>query len=230
MRILVAEDSVKMAGLLRRGLTEEGHAVDVAFCGADAVWLGCEQPYDAVVLDVGLPDLDGFEVCRRLRAEQRWAPVLMLTARDAPEDRVRGLDGGADDYLTKPFAFPELLARLRALHRRPVTDRPTCLQVGDLLLDPASKQVRRGEAPVALTAKEFALLECLMRSPGQVHSRADLLAKVWDFGFDGDPHVVTVYIGYLRDKLDIPFGRRSVRNRRGQGYWICDDRVPPAAR
>jgi two-component system OmpR family response regulator len=229
VRVLVVEDSTKLAGLLQRGLTEEGHAVDLAANGIDGLWLGSEQPYDAIVLDVGLPDIDGFEVCHRLRSAERWMPVLMLTARDAPSDRVRGLDGGADDYLVKPFSFPELLARLRALHRRPVGPRPTRLYVGDLHLDPASKRVRRGEVAIELTATEFALLEHLMRYPGQARTRAQLLSAVWSFGFDGDPHVVTVYVSYLREKIDRPFGRRSLQTLRGHGYRICDDTAVSSA-
>ena len=224
----MVEDEAKLAGLLQRGLAEEGHAVDVAHDGAEAAWLGTEHPYDAIVLDVVLPDVDGFAVCRALRARDRWAPVLMLTARDAVEDRVRGLDVGADDYLTKPFAFPELLARLRALLRRGAAVRPAVLAVGDLTLDPATREVRRAGRPIELTGKEHALLECLMRSPEQVLSRASLLEHVWDFAFDGDPHVLSVYVGYLRDKIDKPFGRRSLQTVRGVGYRIRDDADAPA--
>lgn len=223
MRLLVVEDAVKMGGLLRRGLQEEGHAVDLATCGADAVWLGTERAYDAVVLDVMLPDLDGFEVCRRLRERQRWMPVLMLTALDAVPDRVRGLDVGADDYLTKPFAFEELVARVRALVRRGARERPVVLRVGDLSLDPATREVRRGDRPVALTAREFGLLECFMRHPGEVLGRAWLLEQVWDFAYE-DPHVVTVYVGYLREKV----GRSTLRTVRGAGYQLRDDGAPAA--
>ena len=219
----MVEDEAKLAGLPQRGLAEEGHAVDVAHDGAEAAWLGTEHPYDAIVLDVVLPDVDGFAVCRALRARDRWAPVLMLTARDAVEDRVRGLDVGADDYLTKPFAFPELLARLRALLRRGAAVRPAVLAVGDLTLDPATREVRCAGRPIELTGKEHALLECLMRSPEQVLSRASLLEHVWDFAFDGGPHVLSVYVGYLRDKIDKPFGRRSLQTVRGVGYRIRDD-------
>jgi two-component system, OmpR family, response regulator len=223
VRLLVVEDAAKMGGLLRRGLREEGHAVDLVRTGADAVWLGTEREYDAVVLDVMLGDIDGFEVCRRLRDRQRWMPVLMLTARDAVEDRVRGLDVGADDYLTKPFAFVELLARLRALGRGRRPERPVVLRVGDLSLDPARHEVRRGSTPIPLTAREFGLLECLMRHPGEVLGRTRLLELVWDFAFDGDPHVVTVYVGYLREKIDAPFGRSTLRTVRGAGYQLRDD-------
>ncbi len=227
MRFLVVEDAVKMAGLLKRGLEEEGHAVDVARTGEAAVWMGDEEEYDAVVLDVTLGDIDGFEVCRRLRDRQRWVPVLMLTARDAVEDRVRGLDVGADDYLTKPFAFPELLARLRALLRRGSGTRPAVLRLGDLTLDPARHEVRRGDDDIALTPREFALLECFMRHPGEVLSRVRLLEHVWDFALDGEAHVVTVYVGYLREKIDIPFGRSSLRTVRGAGYQLRDDAASP---
>ncbi len=223
MRLLVVEDAVKMGGLLRRGLQEEGHAVDLACTGADAVWLGTERDYDVVVLDVMLGDMDGFEVCRRLRDGRRWAPVLMLTARDAVDDRVRGLDAGADDYLTKPFAFAELLARVRALGRRGHRERPAVLRVGDLSLDPATREVRRGLELVALTAREFSLLDCFMRRPGEVLDRTWLLEQVWDFAFDGGPHVVTVYVGYLREKIDAPFGRSTLRTVRGAGYQLRDD-------
>ena len=228
MRLLVVEDAVKMGGLLRRGLQESGHAVDLVCTGADAVWLGVEQDYDVVVLDVMLADMDGFQVCRRLRDQQRWMPVLMLTARDAVEDRVRGLDAGADDYLTKPFAFEELLARVRALARRGARERPAVLRVGDLRLDPATREVRRGDRPIALTAREFSLLECFMRRPGEVLGRTWLLEQVWDFAFDGDPHVVTVYVGYLREKIDVPFGRSTLRTVRGAGYQLRADGAPAA--
>jgi two-component system, OmpR family, response regulator len=218
VRVLVVEDEVKMAGLLKRGLEEEGYAVDVAGNGSDAVWLGTENPYDAIVLDVMLPDQDGFEVCRQLRAGGRWAPVLMLTARDAVPDRVAGLDAGADDYLTKPFSFTELFARLRAVVRRGGTERPAVLRVGDLVLDPASKKVIRANAPVDLTAKEFALLEYFMRHPGEVLGRTRIIEHVWDFAYEGDSNVVDVYVRYLREKIDRPFGRDSIETVRGTGY------------
>lgn len=220
MRVLVVEDEVKMAGLLKRGLEEEGYAVDTAGNGTEALWLAGENPYDAVVLDVNLPDLDGFEVCRRLREVGRWSPVLMLTARDAVEDRVAGLDAGADDYLTKPFSFAELLARVRALVRRGAAERPSVLQVGDLTVDPASRRVARGEAPIELTAKEFALLEYLVRHPGEVLSRTRLIEHVWDFAYEGDSNVVDVYVRYLREKVDRPFGKNSIETVRGAGYRL----------
>jgi two-component system OmpR family response regulator len=223
MRILVIEDEPKMAALLRRGLTEEGYAVDVVRSGTDGIWAATENPYDAIVLDVMLPDIDGFEVCRRLRKADRWAPVVMLTARDAVRDRVAGLDAGADDYLTKPFSFGELFARIRALLRRGAAERPSVLRVGDLTLDPAEHRVARGDIEVRLTAKEFALLEYLMRRAGEVLSRTRLIEHVWDFGYDGDSNVVDVYVRYLRDKIDRPFGRASIQTIRGSGYRLRTD-------
>jgi len=222
MRVLVVEDEVKMAGLLKRALEEEGYAVDVAGRGEDALWFGTENPYDAIVLDVMLPDLDGFEVSRRLRQAGRWSPVLMLTARDAVADRVAGLDAGADDYLTKPFSFAELLARLRALVRRGAAERPPVLLVGDLSLDPARRTVARDGTAIDLTAREFALLEFLMRHAGEVLTRTQLIEHVWDFAYDGDSNVVDVYIRYLRNKVDRPFGRDSIRTVRGAGYRLED--------
>ena len=191
--------------------------------GEDGVWMAGENEYDAVVLDVMLPGIDGFEVSRRMRVGERWAPVIMLTARDAVQDRVRGLDAGADDYLTKPFSISELRARLRALIRRGTPERPPVLRVGDLELDPAAHTVRRGEVPVELTAKEFALLEFLMHRPGEVLSRTQLIEHVWDFAFEGDSNVVDVYVRYLREKIDRPFGRRSLETVRGSGYRLRDE-------
>ena len=220
MRVLVAEDDVKMAGLLKRGLEEEGYAVDVARTGTEAVWAGTENPYDAILLDVMLPDLDGLEVCRRLRTQNRWAPVMMLTARDAIPDRVAGLDAGADDYLTKPFSFSELLARLRALLRRGPSERPAVLTAGDLVLDPATRRVSRGTERIELTPKEFALLEYFLRHPGEVLTRSRLIEHVWDFAYEGDSNVVDVYVRYLREKVDRPFGRTSIETVRGSGYRL----------
>jgi two-component system, OmpR family, response regulator len=220
LRVLVVEDDGKMAELLRRGLQQEGYSVDLALNGEDAVWFGTENDYDAVVLDVGLPDVDGFSVCRRLREAGRWAPVLMLTARDAVSDRVTGLDVGADDYLTKPFSFAELVARIRALIRRGAGERPALLKVGDLVLDPATRRVRRGEGDVDLTSKEFALLEYLMRHPGEVLSRTRIIEHVWDFAHDGNSNIVDVYVRHLRDKIDRPFGKRSIETVRGAGYRL----------
>jgi two-component system OmpR family response regulator len=223
MRILVVEDELKMAGLLRRGLQEEGHAVDLARTGDDALWMARATEYDAVVLDLMLPGLDGLEVCRRLRGGGVWAPVLMLTARDGVDDRVAGLDAGADDYLPKPFSFAELLARLRALVRRGAGERPAVLQVGDLRLDPATRRAWRGDVEVKLSAKEFALLEAFMRRPGDVLSRYQLLEHAWDYGYENRSNVVDVYVRYLRDKVDRPFGRASIETVRGVGYRLRDE-------
>jgi two-component system OmpR family response regulator len=223
MRVLVVEDDVKMAALLRRGLVEEGLAIDVARTGDDALWMAQATDYDAIVLDVLLPGANGFEVCRRLRESGTWVPVLMLTARDAVEDRVAGLDTGADDYLTKPFSFAELLARLRALYRRPPVERPAVLEVGDLRLDPATRQVWRGQADIDLSAKEFCLLETFMRRPGQVLSRFQLLEHCWDYGYENRSNVVDVYVRYLREKIDRPFERASIETVRGAGYRLRQD-------
>jgi two-component system OmpR family response regulator len=223
MRILVVEDEVKMAALLKRGLEEEGYSVDAAPSGEEAVWLGIETSYDAIVLDLMLPDFDGFEVCRKLREAQRWAPVIMLTARDAVSDRVHGLDVGADDYLTKPFSFAELLARLRALMRRGQSERPALLQIGDLEMDPAGRKVTRSGKPIDLSAKEFSLLEFFMRHPEEVLSRTRILEHVWDFAYEGDSNVVDVYVRYLREKIDRPFGRSSLATVRGAGYRLTSE-------
>jgi two-component system OmpR family response regulator len=223
MRVLVVEDGSKMAALLRRGLQEEGFAVDVAANGEDGSWLGTENDYDVILLDVMLPDVDGFEVCRRLRAADRWAPILMLTARDGVEDRVAGLDAGADDYLTKPISFDELLARVRALLRRGPSERPPVLAVGDLILDPAARRVSRGDEEIDLTPKEFGLLELFLRHPGEALSRTRILEHVWDFAYDGDSNVVDVYVRYLREKIDRPFGRRSIETVRGVGYRLREE-------
>ena len=220
MRVLIVEDELKMAGLLRRGLGEEGLAADVARTGDDALWMAGAVDYDAIVLDVMLPGTDGLEVCARLREHGVWSPVLMLTARDAVEDRVAGLDAGADDYLPKPFSFAELLARLRALVRRGSAERPSILEVGDLRLDPASRQAWRDDTEVQLSAKEFALLETFMRRPGQVLSRYELLEHAWDYGYEHRSNVVDVYVRYLRDKIDRPFGRNSLETVRGAGYRL----------
>jgi two-component system OmpR family response regulator len=223
MRLLVVEDDVKMAALVRRGLSEEGAAVDVARTGEDALWMAAAAPYDALVLDVMLPGIDGFETCRRLRDEGVWTPVLLLTARDSVEDRVAGLDGGADDYLTKPFSFAELSARLRALVRRGQKERPAVLEVGELQLDPATRQAWRGERSIELSTKEFALLEAFMRRPGQVLSRLDLLDHAWDFGYENRSNVIDVYVRYLREKIDRPFGVESIETVRGAGYRLRVD-------
>jgi two-component system, OmpR family, response regulator len=223
VRALVVEDEPKMAALVRRGLVEEGYAADIAGTGEDAIWMARSTAYDVIVLDVMLPGLDGFGVCRQLRTSDVWAPILMLTARDGVQDRVVGLDAGADDYLIKPFSFAELLARLRALARRGLAERPTMLQAGSLRLDPATRQVWRGEIPVELSAKEFALLETFLRRPGQVLSRLDLLEHAWDDAYENRSNVVDVYIGYLRAKIDRPFGRQSIDTVRGAGYRLRGD-------
>jgi len=222
MRVLIVEDEVKMASLIRRGLREEGLAADVAIKGEDALWMAGSTEYDAIVLDVMLPGIDGFETCRRLRADGVWAPVLMLTARDGVEDRVAGLDGGADDYLTKPFSFAELLARLRALARRGSLQRPSVLTVGELRLDPATRQAWRGDSEIALSTKEFAILETFMRRPGEVLSRLQLLEHAWDYEYENRSNVVDVYVRYLREKVDRPFGRQSIETVRGAGYRLRD--------
>jgi two-component system OmpR family response regulator len=222
VRVLVVEDEPKLAGLLRRGLRQEGMGVDLAGSGEEALVRAAATDYDLIVLDVMLPGCDGFEVCERLRDRDVWSPTLMLTALNDVESRVQGLDRGADDYLGKPFAFDELLARMRALMRRPATARPAVLSVGDLVLDPATHEVRRGEVEIALTAREFALLEALMRRPGQVLTRFELLERVWDGGYEHRSNVIDVYVGYLRDKLDRPFGRRSLETVRGVGYRLRD--------
>jgi two-component system OmpR family response regulator len=223
MRFLVVEDDAKLGGLLRRGLSENGNAADLASSGENALWLAKAHTFDAIVLDVMLPGLDGFETCARLRADGIWTPVLMLTARDAVEDRIAGLDSGADDYLTKPFSVPELRARLRALVRRRLPERPTILEVGDLRLDPATQRVWRGEQEILLANKEFALLELFMRRPGEVVSRYRLLEHGWDLAYENRSNVVAVHIRRLREKIDRPFGRRSIETLRGAGYRLRSD-------
>jgi two-component system, OmpR family, response regulator len=220
MRVLIVEDELKMAGLVRRGLLDEGHAADVASSGEDAIWMAQAHPYDAIVLDVMLPRLSGHDTCRTLRNEGVWSPVLMLTSRDAVEDRVAGLDAGADDYLTKPFSFAELLARLRALARRGGVERPAELEVGDLRLDPAGRRAWRGKVEVQLSPKEFALLETFMRRPGQVLSRLQLLEHAWDFAYENRSNVIDVYVRYLREKVDRPFDASSIETVRGVGYRL----------
>ena len=220
MRVLIVEDEIKMAGLLRRGMRGEGIAADVAGRGEDALWMAEATGYDAIVLDIMLPGIDGLEVCRRLRGAGVWAPILLLTARDGVGDRVAGLDGGADDYLIKPFAFAELLARLRALVRRGTVERPVELRAGDLRLDPATKRVRRGTAEIALSAKEFALLETFMRRPGQVLSRYALLEHAWDYDYENRSNVVDSYVRFLRRKIDQPFGTDTIETVRGSGYRL----------
>jgi two-component system OmpR family response regulator len=217
-----------MAALLRRGLVEEGYAVDVAANGEAGLGAAVSRGYDALVLDVMLPRLSGFEVCRRLRAARVWVPVLMLTARDALPDRVTGLDGGADDYLSKPFHLEELFARLRALTRRGLVERPTQLVAGQLRVDPTSRRCWRGEIEIALTAKEFALLELFLRSPDAVLTREVLLEHCWDFAYESRSNVVDVHIRALRDKIDRPFGIVSLQTVRGVGYRLRGDGGRPA--
>lgn len=220
MRVLVVEDETRMARLLKRGLEEEGHAVDVAGDGPDGLWMATENPYAAIVLDIMLPGFDGFEVCRKLREAGVWTPVLMLTARDAVGDRVRGLDVGADDYMVKPFSLLELAARLRALARRDDRARPAVLGEGDLKLDPAAKRAWRDQTELRLSPKEFSLLELFLRHPGVVLTRTQILEAAWDFAYDGTSNVVDQYVTYLRRKIDVPFGRHDIETVRGMGYRL----------
>jgi two-component system OmpR family response regulator len=220
MRVLVVEDEKKLGELLGRGLREEGYAADVADRGEEALWMARAVQYDAIVLDVMLPGASGFEICQLLRRDAIWTPVLMLTARDGVDDRVSGLDAGADDYLTKPFAFEELLARLRALTRRAPVERPPVLEVGDLRLDPAAHRAWRGTDELDLSAKEFAMLELFMRRPGITLTRTQLLDGAWDIAFESRSNVVDVYVRYLREKIDRPFGCDSIETVRGVGYRL----------
>jgi DNA-binding response OmpR family regulator len=223
VRVLLVEDDRRLAGAVKRGLEGEGYAVDVAFDGAEGAWLAEENAYDAMVLDVMLPQLSGLEVCRRLRDAGNWVPVLMLTAKNGERDEARALDTGADDFLSKPFSFVVLLARLRALVRRGAAERPAVLVSGDLVLDPAGHQVRRGETVVDLTPRQFSLLEFLMRHKGEVLAKRTILDHVWDFAFDGDPNIVEVYVGQLRRRIDLPFGRASLQTVRLVGYRLDPD-------
>jgi two-component system, OmpR family, response regulator len=223
MRVLVVEDQIRLAGLIRRALRGAGEAADVAVKGEDALWMAASTPYDAIVMDVMLPGIDGFETCRRLREDGISTPILVLTARDALRDRIAGLDGGADDYVTKPFEISELLARLRALARRgDVRGRPT-LEVGSLRIDPATRQVWRGDTEVEVSTKGFALLEVFMRNPDVVLSRLDLLEGAWDNGYENRSNVISVHVHQLRDKLDRPFGLGSIETVRGIGYRLRGD-------
>jgi two-component system, OmpR family, response regulator len=223
MRALVVEDELKMAALIRRGLVEEGYAADVARTGEEALWMARATPYDAIVLDLMLPGRSGLEVCKSLRESGVWSPILILTARDGVEDKVSGLDSGADDYLSKPFSFAELLARLRALTRRGPTERPSVLEVGSLRLDPATRQAWRGDTEIDLSAKEFSLLETFRRNRGDVLTRLDLLEHAWDYGYENKSNVVDVYVRYLREKIDRPFGLDSIETVRGIGYRLRRD-------
>ncbi len=218
VRVLVVEDEVKLASLIRKGLKEDGLVADVAIKGEDALWMADASPYDVIVLDVNLPGIDGFETCHRLRENGIQTPILMLTARDAVDDRITGLDTGADDYVVKPFDFGELVARLRALSRRGPVERGTVLEVGDLTLDTSTHQVRRGDTEIALSVKELQLLEVFMQRPGQVLSRYDLLEGAWEMDYENRSNVVDVYVRYLREKIDRPFGVESIETVRGAGY------------
>ncbi|MEV4223204.1 response regulator transcription factor [Nonomuraea sp. NPDC049725] len=222
MRVLVVEDERRMAAALQRGLQAEGFAVDLAHDGEQGLHQARNGDYDVVVLDIMLPRLSGYNVCKQLRAEENWVPILMLSAKDGEYDMADGLDLGADDYLTKPFSYVVLVARLRALLRRDAGRRPAVLSAGDLTLDPARRRVLRGEAQVELTPREFALLEFLLRRRDEVVSKAEILEHVWDT-FDTDPNVVEVYVGYLRRKIDVPFGRNALQTVRGAGYRLAGD-------
>lgn len=223
MRVLLVEDEVRLAGAVRRGLEAEGFAVDVALDGTEGLWRAREGAYDAIVLDIMLPGVNGYRICSALREGGNWTPILMLTAKDGEFDEAEALDTGADDFLSKPFSFVVLLARLRALLRRGAPERPAVLASGDLRLDPASHRCWRGGTEVALTAREFSLLEYLMRRQGQVVSKTEILEHVWDPAYDGDSNIVEVYVGYLRKKVDVPFGRRSIETVRGVGYRMAPD-------
>ncbi|MCS5714225.1 response regulator transcription factor [Herbiconiux sp. CPCC 205716] len=223
MRILVIDDELNLLRAVETGLEAEGFAVDTATNGTDGLWLAQENDYAAIVLDLMLPGMSGFRVCEELRRAGDWTPVIMLTAKDGDLDQVEALDTGADDYLTKPFSFQVLLARLRALIRRGGAERPTVLTVGDLALDPAAKRVTRGAVPIELTTREFSVLEYLVSRAGAVVSKREVLGAVWDFDFEGDPNIVEVYVRHLRNKVDRPFGRASIETMRGSGYRVVDD-------
>ena len=220
MRVLLVEDKLKLATALRRGMRKEGLSVDVAPTGEEAVWMGASSSYDVIVLDVMLPGIDGFETCRRLRSGSVWAPILMLTARESVDDRVAGLDSGADDYLTKPFAFRELLARIRALLRREGRSKDPVLRVADLEVDTVSHEVRRGGKPIELTSKEYAILEYFLRNPNRVLTRTQIAEHVWDYDFVSMSNVIDVYVGYLRRKLGDDGESRLLRTIRGAGYQL----------
>ena len=223
MRVLVVEDEKKVAAAVRRGLEAEGFVVDVALTGTDGLWMATESAYDAIVLDIMLPGMNGFEVCERVRDAGIWTPILMLTAKDGEYDQAEALDTGADDYLTKPFSFVVLLARLRALLRRSGRSERVVHEAGDLSVDPATHRCTRAGVDVRLTAREFAVLEFLIRRRGEVVSKAEILDNVWDFAFDGDPNIVEVYIRHLRTKIDEPFGRQAIHTIRGAGYRLDPD-------
>jgi two-component system OmpR family response regulator len=220
VRVLIVEDETKVAAAVRRGLEAEGFAVDVACTGTDGLWMATENSYDVIVLDILLPGMNGFQVCGKLREAGNWTPVLMLTAKTGEYDQAEALDTGADDYLTKPFSFVVLLARIRALLRRSGRSEPVLYTAGDVTLDPITHRCSRGEVDVTLTAREFSVLEFLMRRAGEVVAKAEILDNVWDFAFDGDPNIVEVYIRHLRKKLDEPFGRHLIETIRGAGYRL----------
>jgi two-component system, OmpR family, response regulator len=223
MRVLVVEDERRLAAGLRNGLEAEGFAVDVALDGNDGLWLAREHPYDAIVLDILLPGMNGYKLCETLRQDGVWTPILMLTAKGGEWDEVEGLDTGADDYLTKPFSYAVLVARLRALVRRGARERPAVLEAGDLRLDPAARRAWRADVEVDLTPRELALLEFLLRRRGEVVSKREILQHVWDDDFDGDANIVEVYMGRLRNKLDRRFGRVAIQTLRGAGYRLAAD-------
>lgn len=223
MRVLLVDDEVRLADGVRRGLEAEGMTVDLAHNGVDGLWRAREQDYDVIVLDVMMPGMSGYRVCATLRAEQIWTPVLFLTAKDGEWDEVEGLDTGGDDWLTKPFSFPVLVARLRALVRRGARERPAVLAAGDLRLDPAARTVHRGDTEIDLTAREIAVLDFLLRRRGEVVTKLEVLDNVWADDFDGDPNIVEVYIGRLRRKVDRPFGRDGIQTVRGAGYRLAAD-------
>lgn len=223
MRVLVVEDEKRLAAGLKKGLEAEGFAADIALNGTDGLWMARENPYDAIVLDIMLPGMNGYQVCATLREEEVWTPILMLTAKDGEFDEAEALDTGADDYVTKPFSFVVLVARLRSLIRRGAGERPAILEAGDLGFDPGTRRAWRGETKVDLTAREMALLEFLLRRKGEVVSKGDILEHVWDYDFEGDPNIVEVYVGHLRNKLDRPFGRSALETVRGAGYRLAAD-------
>jgi DNA-binding response OmpR family regulator len=220
VRLLVVEDERRLAELVKDGLAGEGFAVDLAYDGREGLWLATENPYDVIVLDVMLPHLDGNAVCARLRTAGIWTPILMLTARDTAQDEAHALDNGADDFLSKPFSYVVLLARVRALLRRGIRERPAVITVGDLTVDPAGLRCSRGGTPIALTPKEFAVLHGLARRAGEVITKTELLSQAWDFAYDGDSNIIEVYISALRRKIDKPFGRTTLVTVRGAGYRL----------
>jgi DNA-binding response OmpR family regulator len=223
VRLLIVEDERELAETLRKGLVAEGFTVDMAHNGRDGLWSATEHDYDVILLDIMLPTISGYEVLKRLRSAEKWTPVLMLTAKDGDYDEADGLDLGADDYLTKPFSFVVLVARLRALIRRGAPQRPVVLSAGDLRLDPARRRITRGDDEIPVTPREFALLEFMMRHAGDVVTKTAIIENVWDASFDGDPNIIEVYVGYIRKKIDHPYGRSAIRTVRGAGYRLDPD-------